>query len=102
MGRVYQMQGRYREAEDLYKRALASLETLRGVPRLDLARTLDSLEECPPSFGNYDDAEEFFNRALAIKEKALGASHREVALTLASLADIRYQQGKYAQGVDDL
>ena len=53
MGRVYQMQGRYKEAEDLYKRALASLETRRARYRASTLRTRSIVwEECPPSSGN--------------------------------------------------
>ena len=66
-------QGKYADAEALYKRALAIREKALGANHPDVARTLDNLAIVYWAQGKYAEAEGLYKRALAIREKALGA-----------------------------
>ncbi len=93
---VYQEQGKYADAEGLYKRALAIREKTLGVSHPHVAQTLNNLGNMYKELGNYADAESLLKRALAIWEKALGAGHPDVARALNNLANVYKEQGKYA------
>ena len=93
---VYKAQGKYADAEGLYRRALAIREKVLGSSHADVAGTLSNLANVYSAQGKYADAEGLYRRALAIYEKALGASHPDVAGTLNNLALVYQAQGKYA------
>ena len=71
-------QGRYAEAEPLYKRALAIGEKALGPDHPDVAQSLNNLASCTTHQGRYAEAEPLYKRALAIREKALGPDHPDV------------------------
>ena len=73
------MQGRYAEAEPLYKRALAIREKALGPDHPDVAKALNNLAVLYQKQGRYAEAEPLYKRALAIREKALGPDHPDVA-----------------------
>jgi tetratricopeptide (TPR) repeat protein len=73
----YRAQGRYADAEPLYKRALAIREKALGPDHPDIATSLNTLAELYRAQGRYADAEPLYKRSLAIREKALGPDHRE-------------------------
>ena len=76
---LYADQGRYADAEPLYKRALAIREKALGPDHPDVATSLNNLAELYRDQGRYADAEPLYKRALAIYEKALGPDHPNVA-----------------------
>ena len=63
---VYETQGKYADAEALYKRALAIREKALGQDHPDVARTLNNLAVVYKDQGKYADAEGLYKRALAI------------------------------------
>ena len=69
----YDNQGRYADAEPLYKRALAVREKTLGPDHPDVAQTLNNLALLYYNQGRYAEAEPLYKRALAIYEKALGS-----------------------------
>ena len=69
---LYEAQGRYAEAEPLYKRALAINEKALGPDHPDVAASLNNLANLYQAQGRYAEAEPLYKRALAIQEKALG------------------------------
>ncbi len=93
---VYNEQGKYADAEDLFKRALAIYEKTRGASPPTVASTINNLAALYDEQGKYADAEGLYKRALAIREKALGKDHRDVAHTLHNLGVVYKEQGKYA------
>jgi CHAT domain-containing protein len=93
---VYHAQGKYADAEGLYRRALTIREQALGASHPGVAQTLNNLAVVYQAQGKYADAEELYKRALAIREQALGASHPAVAQTLNNLAVVYQAQGKYA------
>ncbi len=91
---VYQAQGRYIEAEPLYKRALVMLEKTLGTEHPEVARSLNNLAALYQAQGKYDEAEPFYKRALAIREKALGPEHPHVVQSLKNYAAMLRKTGR--------
>ena len=83
---LYNEQGKYAEAEPLYRRSLAIREKSLGPDHPDFARSLNNLAELYLNQGRYDEAGPLYERSLDIREKALGADHPDVAQSLNSLA----------------
>src|SRR5271166_933336 len=93
---VYDKQGKYADAEDLFKRALAIYEKARGTSQDVMAETLYNLAVVYSKQGKHADAESLYKRALAIYEKARGVSRSDVVNTLHGLGLVYKDQGKYA------
>jgi tetratricopeptide (TPR) repeat protein len=72
---MYVLQGRYAEAEPLFKRALVIKEQQLGTDHPDTVGSLDSLAVVYQEQGNYTEAEPLFQRALATRERQLGVEH---------------------------
>ena len=72
-------QGKYAEAEPLYRRAIAIGEKTLGAGHPDVAKWYNNLAALYEIQGKYAEAEPLFRRAIAIGEKALGAEHPDVA-----------------------
>ena len=90
-------EGRYAEAEPLYKRSLAILEKALGPEHPDVAQSLNNLAELYRQQGRYADAEPLYKRSLAIREKALGPEHPDVAQSLNNLAALYLQQQRTSE-----
>jgi tetratricopeptide (TPR) repeat protein len=93
---LYASQGRYTDAEPLYKRSLAIKEKALGLDHPSTAINLNNLAELYREQGRYAAAEPLFKRALAIHEKAFGPDHPDVAQSLNNLAGLYNNQGRYA------
>jgi CHAT domain-containing protein/Flp pilus assembly protein TadD len=93
--KLYQ-QGKYNQAESLYKRSLEIGEKALGSNHPDVATSLNNLAGLYYSQGNYSAAEPLYKRSLSIREKALGSNHPDVATSLNNLAGLYYSQGNYS------
>jgi CHAT domain-containing protein/tetratricopeptide (TPR) repeat protein len=93
---LYRDQGRFADAEPLYKRSLEIREKTLGPDHPDIAASLNTLANLYQSQSRYDDAAPLYKRALAIYLKAFGSNHRDVATTLGNLANLYLNQGRYA------
>jgi tetratricopeptide (TPR) repeat protein len=93
----YLKQGRYSEAEPLFKRALAINEKALGPDHPGTTQGLNNLAVLYRTQGRYGEAEPLYRRALAIHEKALGPNHPDTAQSLNNLALLCNLQGKYAE-----
>jgi tetratricopeptide (TPR) repeat protein len=69
---LYRKQGRYVEAELLFKRSLAIREKALGLDHPAVAESLNSLAALYKEQGRYAEAEPLYKRALAILEKTIG------------------------------
>ena len=69
MGIVYRLQGRYAEAEPLYKRALAILEKALGPDHPDVATTLENYAALLRKTGRTTEATKMEARAKAVRAK---------------------------------
>jgi CHAT domain-containing protein/tetratricopeptide (TPR) repeat protein len=96
LAKVYQFQGKYADAEGLYKRALAIWEAKLGKDHPNVTATLNNLGTTYQLQGKYADAARLFQRALAIWEAKLGKDHPLVADALINLGSVYDSQGKYA------
>ena len=61
----YKEEGRYADAEPVYKRDLAIREKALGPDHPDVAQSLNNLAELYSAQGRYADAEPLYKRALA-------------------------------------
>ncbi len=93
----YESQGRYQEAEPLYKRAIGIDE--HGLPagHPDLARDYNNLALLYWKQGRYQEAEPLYKRAMGIEEKALRAGHPDIAVVINNLALLYRTQGRYQE-----
>src|SRR5476651_1154186 len=82
---IYRNQGRYTDAEPLYKRALLILENSVGRDDPSVAGVLNNLALLYVNQDRYSDAEPLYKRSLAIYEKTFGADHPSVATSLITL-----------------
>ena len=92
---LYVDQGRYADAEPLYKRALAIREKALGPDHPNVASSLNNLAQLYTTQGRYSEAEPLFKRSVSIFEKALGPDHPDVATPLNNLAGLYDVQGRY-------
>jgi len=92
-------QGKYVEAESLYKRSLMIRESELGSDHVDVARSLCDLAHLYHIQGAYTEAEPHVKRALVIRERELGPDHPLVANTLNDLAVLYHSQGSYTESV---
>jgi CHAT domain-containing protein len=99
VAQLYRTQGRYADAEPLYKRSLAIAEKALGPDHRHVAVSLNDLAVLYQAQGRYADAEPLYKRALAIEEKTLGPDHPEVAVSLNNLADLYRIQGRYSDAI---
>ena len=94
----YKDQGRFADAEPLYKRSLVIRAKILGSDHPDVALSLNNLAELYRVQGLYADAEPLYKRSIAIAEKAFGSSdHPDVARSLNNLALLYTSQGRYAE-----
>ena len=82
---LYQKQGRYGEAEPLFKRALTIREKSGDSGNSNLALALENLAIVYDDQGRYGEAEPLYRRALAMREKTSGPEHESVAVELNNL-----------------
>ncbi len=69
LGLLYYSQGKYAEAEPLFKRALAIEEKALGPDHPDLATTLENMADLYKKTGRLDEAKRFEERAQAIRSR---------------------------------
>jgi CHAT domain-containing protein/tetratricopeptide (TPR) repeat protein len=94
---VYNQQGRYADAEILYKRALLGLQNALGPNHPTVASAFDNFGVLYFRQGRFADAELLHKRGLEIRERTLGANHPDVAMSLHNLANLYGNQGRYAE-----
>jgi CHAT domain-containing protein/tetratricopeptide (TPR) repeat protein len=87
--------GKYSEATDLAKRALAVAERRFSPDDAKVGTDLNNLALLHRAQGRYAEAEPLFKRALAIEENALGPEHPTVGTILDELAALYMDQGRY-------
>ena len=97
LGELYRLQGRYAEAEQHYKWALAVLEKALRPAHPQVATSLNNLAALYHAQGRYAKAEQLYKRSLGIREKTLGPEHPQVATSLNNLGELYRFQGRYAE-----
>jgi len=97
LGRLYQLGGRYAEAERLFKHSLGIWETVLGPEHDYMATILSNLAELYRMQSRYAEAEPLYKRSLAILEKMQDPEHSDVAMSLNNLAWLYDDQGRHAE-----
>ena len=92
----FNREGRYADAIQACRKALAINESTLGPEHPKTATSLNNLAQLYHDQGRYSDAEPLYKRALAIEEKALGPEHPDTATTLNNLAKMYHEQGRYS------
>ena len=89
--------GRYAEAEPLFRKGLALREQAEGPEHPKTAESLRKLAWLLDYEGHYADAEPLARQAFAIDEKALGEDDLETAASLDYLGSILNEEARYAE-----
>ncbi|KAJ5987943.1 hypothetical protein N7481_003153 [Penicillium waksmanii] len=94
LGDLYRGQGRLKEAEEMYQRALVGKEKALGLDYMSILHTVNNLGNLYCDQGKFKEAEEMYQRALAGKEKALGPDHTSTLDTVNNFGNLYRDQGK--------
>lgn len=97
LGRFYQEQGLYQEAEPWFENCLSITRERFGDLHLDVAASLTNLAILFYNQGRYVEAEPLYQEALALYRKLLGDSHSDVAASLGNLGQLYDKQGRYGE-----
>jgi tetratricopeptide (TPR) repeat protein len=94
LGMLLQAKARYREAEPLFRRALAIDETSYGPDDPDVAIRLNNLAELLQDTNRLSESEPLYWRALAIDAASYGSDHPIVAIRLNNLGKLLYRTNR--------
>jgi len=86
LGILYSDQGKMKEAEEMYLRALAGKEKARGPEHKSTLDTVNNLGNLYKNQGKMKEAEEMYLRALTGREKVWGPEHKRPLDTIYNLA----------------
>ena len=93
----YEAQGRYGEAEPLYKRGLAASERVLGKEHPDTLNSVNNLAFLYQAQGRYGEAEPLYKRALEGYERVLGREHPDTLNSVNNLAGLYFTQGDWTR-----
>ena len=94
-GNFYYEHGHHKDAEMMYKCALAGYEKALGSEHTSTLSTVNNLGLLYTDQGRLEDAETMFNRALAGYEKALGPEHTSTLNTVNNLGLLYRNQDRH-------
>ena len=93
-------QGKYAEAEPLFRQALEVSEAECGLNHPDTLESVMCLAVLVCDLGRYGEAEELYRRALEGRIVALGGAHPDTKGSLDGLAQVLRLQGKEDEAID--
>ncbi|KAF6803118.1 NB-ARC and TPR domain protein [Colletotrichum sojae] len=94
LGNLYSDQGRLKEAEAMYQRALQGYEKELGPDHTSTLSTVNNLGALYSDQGRLEEAEAMYQRALQGKEKAWGPDHTSTLDTVNNLGALYSDQGR--------
>ncbi|MEM9660468.1 MAG: tetratricopeptide repeat protein, partial [Planctomycetota bacterium] len=94
---LYVMQGRYSEAEPLYRRSMAIREARLGQQHDAFADSLSTLGALYRSQSRFAEAEPLMKRSLSVYEQRLGPDHPDVGTALLNLGSLYYDLERYEE-----
>jgi CHAT domain-containing protein/Tfp pilus assembly protein PilF len=98
LGRVYEHEGRYAEAQTTQKRALSIVESAPDSDQMVVSEAIEDLGNASYGEGRYAEAEDYYKRALAIREKGSDPiSQRAVSQTLNLIANVYMRTGRFSE-----
>jgi len=99
VNRLAPSQGRYQEAEPLFRRALAIGKKVSGPEHDSVAVTMTNLAEMCHLSGRLPEAETLLRQVFVLLERIPGPEHPELALALNNLASQYQDHQRYSGGV---
>ncbi len=99
LGGIAYRQGKYAEAEQLYRQALAVREEVYGADDVTVAGTIEALSVTELAEGKLDASTKDAERAIHIFEQRLGADHPDVANALNDIGGAYHRAGDYARAL---
>ncbi|HEY1353656.1 MAG TPA: FxSxx-COOH system tetratricopeptide repeat protein [Ktedonobacteraceae bacterium] len=96
LGRLYEEQGKYQQAEHWYRLALDLWTHLR-LEDERMAKTLNNLGQLYRLQGKFREAEPFYQRSLHLREQVLGPDHPDTATACRNLAWLALELGQDQQ-----
>ena len=90
-------QGRFKEAEQLYRHVLAGRQRVLGAEHADTLFTRHALGWAIGEQGRYKEAEQLYRGLLDDQRQALGNDHRDTLGTRANLCWVIAGQGRYGE-----
>jgi len=100
LGILYKDQGKMKEAEDMYLRALTGKEKAWGPEHTSTLGTINNLGNLYSDQGKMKEAEDMYLRALTGYEKAWGSEHTSTLNTVNNLGILYKDQGKMKEAED--
>ena len=100
LGILYSNQGKMKEAEDMYLRALAGREKAWGPKHTSTLNTVNNLGILYRHQGKMEEAEDMYLRALAGREKAWGPKHKQPLDTRYNLGLLYEEQSRFGSAVE--
>jgi tetratricopeptide (TPR) repeat protein len=100
LGRFYESQGLYKQAEIWYKSCLQEAEKRFCSENLTVATSLSNLGSNYFKQGKYNETEPLYKKSLEIRQQLLGEKHADIASSLNDLALLKKYQGEYSISKD--
>jgi tetratricopeptide (TPR) repeat protein len=97
LGRFYEGQGAYGQAEPWRQQCVTVARHRLGDDHPDVAISLNNLAALYDLQGRYGEAEPLYQQALALRQQLLGDEHPDVASSLNNLAALYKSQGRYGE-----
>ncbi|KAL4860606.1 hypothetical protein BDV12DRAFT_204865 [Aspergillus spectabilis] len=97
IGSCLQSDGRYSEAEILFRNVLAMRERACGPEDPDTLASISQLGSVLAQQGKYEEAEAMHRRDLAGSEKVLGPDHPDTLTSVSQLGSVLDDQGGYGE-----
>ena len=94
---LFQYQGKYAEAEPVYKEALSVCQKMLGEEHPDTLTSMNNLALLFQYQGRYTEAGPLYMEALSRCKKAFGEEHHDTLISMNNLALFFQYQGKYAE-----
>jgi CHAT domain-containing protein/tetratricopeptide (TPR) repeat protein len=100
LGAVFLKEGKYGDAEEQFREALAIYEKRSGPDSVNTASALNNLALVLERLGDYRGAELLLRRSYGILVKKLGPNNPDTATTMSNLGRVLDSQGKLGAGAD--
>ncbi|MEH1895490.1 MAG: tetratricopeptide repeat protein [Nostoc sp.] len=97
LGRFYQGQGLYQQAEPWLQQCVEKAKNRLGLEHRYVAASLNNLALLYESTGRYSQAEPLYLQALALTKRLVGNNHPDVAESINSLAGLYLSTGRYSE-----
>jgi len=97
VGRFYEGQGAYSEAEPYYVDCLSTVQNRFDEDNPYVALSINNLAMLYAAQGRYREAKPLYQKSLRMRQKLFGSEHPDVAFSLNNLASIYLNQGCYRE-----